>query len=273
MLSVLMLSFSSLFISFNVEPKEKHNIVWHWEDEFSASEKEKLEKWVINTLNSVESRIGIYPFPIHLYMKKERDANEPVPWAHTWRYPTQQVHFFVDPSFSYDEFMADWTAPHELSHLAIPYIGEKDAWFAEGFASFMQYQVMEEMKIYTDEEIVIRYEGKINKALPYYDNKKSMAEIARELREAKKYPAMYWGGACFFLAWNDQLIHTSGKSLTELFPEYLTCCRLRDRGVKDVVSSLDKVSGLEIGQNILDMYYNQTSKECSIYLDELLLKD
>ena len=64
--------------------------------------------------------------------------------------------------------MNDWTAPHEMSHLAIPYIGEKEVWFAEGFASFMQYQVMMEMGVMTKVLADRAYHSKFSGVAEYF---------------------------------------------------------------------------------------------------------
>ena len=107
-------------------------IVWHWEDRFSRQEQQKLKKWLFTITYGVEQTLGIYPFEVHYYIHRRNFASEPVPWANTDRNYKQSVHFHVDPSFSFQEFIDDWTAPHEISHLSIPFVGRNQSWFSEG---------------------------------------------------------------------------------------------------------------------------------------------
>lgn len=234
-------------------------IVWHWENEFSESDQNKLQKWIHLTLEGVQKRIGVYPFKVHVYFHLRENATEPCPWANTWRYPTQDVHFHVDPTYSLEAFLEDWTAPHELSHLAIPYIGEKEAWFAEGFASFMQYQVMEQMGIMTQNELDSAYRYKVELVKDDYTLEKSIGAQAAAHRENNNYKSMYWGGATFFLNWNE-FLKKEGKTLCEIFPAYLECCRLSKRGIDNVVEALDGVSSYNFGSNLMRAYRDKPSR-------------
>lgn len=112
------------------------SIVWHWEDSFSPGEKKNVENWLLNVTGAVETTLGVYPFDLHFYLHRQNGSSEPVPWAHTRRDNNQGVKFYIDPSFAPGSFTEDWTAPHEISHLSIPYLGRQHAWFAEGYASY-----------------------------------------------------------------------------------------------------------------------------------------
>ena len=122
-------------------------LVWYWEDTFAKEEKTMVELWVNKVHDATTKLLGPYPFDIHYHIYERANSREPVPWANTWRYPEQSIHFYIDPEYKYESFIEDWTAPHEISHLSLPYIGERNSWFAEGYASFMQYQVMKTMGI------------------------------------------------------------------------------------------------------------------------------
>lgn len=243
---------SSLILS-SLAALAESKLVYNWKADFSIEEKQKIEKWIGITFNAIENRIGEYPFEVHLFIYRKEGKGEPCPWANTWRYPNQQVHFHVDPSFSLEEFIADWTAPHEFSHLAIPYIGEEETWFSEGFASFMQYEVMNEMKLMTKIECDSAYQSKLSNILDDFSMEKPFAEQAMENRANHNYKAMYWGGASLFIQWNELLLK-EGVSLSSLFPDYLSCCRKKSSGVDGVVSHLDEVSGFTFGTNLLKKY-------------------
>ena len=48
--------------------KESDAIVFHYEDRFSDSEKQKLEEWLNTTVSATQKLLGKYPFELHLYL-------------------------------------------------------------------------------------------------------------------------------------------------------------------------------------------------------------
>tara|TARA_B100000508_G_C11459924_1_gene278703 strand:+ start:312 stop:1151 length:840 start_codon:yes stop_codon:yes gene_type:complete len=244
-------------VSFQATAQQANNIEWHWQDEFSKDEKDKLKTWITLTHQAVEKRIGVYPFTVHYYFYRKVNASEPVPWAHTKRWEGQQVHFHVDTQYELQEFLNDWTAPHEISHLALPFLGKSYSWFAEGFASYMQYQVMEEMGTCTSKEKEKRFEQKFSANLPKYKNNNSVVEQAKKLRKQYDFPGMYWGGASLFYAWNRQLIREKDKNLCSLFSSYLQCCRMKNINASEIVLSLDSIADVKFGKTLLDNYESE----------------
>ena len=247
----------SLFVYFQTVAQSE--LRYTWEDEFTEVEKQKVRAWLSTTYKAVQSKIGEYPFDVYVHIHRREGKEEPCPWANTWRYPKQQIFFHIDPNYSLEEFLADWTAPHEMSHLAIPYIGEKEAWFSEGFASFLQYQVMLEMGEMTKMSIDSAYNSKVSGVLEYYRSTESVGDIAIQKRKESNYKAMYWGGANLFYQWNQQLIEKENREFSSLFQEYLKCCRKTSRGVDGVVKAIDEVYGGTIGQDLLFKFRNGES--------------
>ncbi len=236
-------------------------ILFHYEDEFTPGEKEKLEKWLIETVKGTERTLGKYPFDLHLYLHRSSNSSEPVPWANTDRSSIQEVHFHVDTRFTLEDFIKDWTAPHEISHLAIPFVGKSNSWFAEGFATYMQNEILLEMKQCTQEDINNKYEQKLNSARPYYQEEEPFAIVAMELRKSHHYPQMYWGGAYFFFQLNEILESNDGRSLGEIMKIYQTCCRLNDKNINDILSSIDdQVEGTP-AQDLMKRYRTVPARE------------
>jgi len=247
--------FSSL-LSLSAMDEPLTSIEWHWEDEFSAAEKEKVEEWLYRVSAATESTIGAYPFTMHFYIHRRNGASEPVPWASTRRYPIQGVDFHIDPSYSLESFLDDWTAPHEISHLSIPYLGRAEAWFAEGFASYMQYQIMQRLGIYSRQEVGDRYWNKIESVRPYFERDLDFVSVSRELQRKNNYPAMYWGGASYFMHMNQQLMAEHKLEFTSLLKEYLLCCRLKDDSLEELIDSWDSLLGEPLFRSMLHSYRN-----------------
>lgn len=233
------------------------DIHWRWQDRFSQAEQQKLMSWVRTTVAGVESLVGPYPFDIYITFHRQRWGNEPVPWANTERSGIQGVHFHVNPAYSLDRFLQDWTAPHELSHLLIPYLGSRHAWFAEGFASYMQYQVMREMGVIGEAEMMNKYRHQVRKAAAQYRYRKlPFANAAPQLRAEGKYPVMYWGGAVFFLQTDHQLRISGDSRMIPVLQEFLSCCRLRRYSLQTLVREFDRLSNSRMFSDQLQVFSN-----------------
>jgi hypothetical protein len=228
-------------------------IVWHWQDRFDAGERQKLTEWIRLTVSGVEKSVTTYPFDVHIFFHRRQRAGEPVPWAHTERSGIQGVRFHVDPDYPLDDLLADWTAAHELSHLTIPSLNRKYAWFAEGFASYMQYQVMHVMNILSKTEMERKYQAHITRADKRYRfHKLPFIDAAGKLRNRREYATMYWGGAVYFLQ-IDQALKTKGGSLAETIKIYMQCCRNRKTNFQQLINELDRLSSGNIFSNQLQL--------------------
>ena len=213
-----------------------------WEDRFSAAERAKLTDWVRETHDAVERLVGPFPMGVRAHLHRRDGAREPVPWANTQRYGGQGVHLHVDPSYPLAAFRGDWTAPHELSHLVLPYLGRRNAWFSEGFASYLQYPVMQAMGVLSREQAEQRYRRNLVRAARRYDYPhQPFVEAAPKLRADRQYPVMYWGGAAYFMQ-VDEALETSGSSLLEVLREYVACCRRNRAGLPALLSELDRLA-------------------------------
>ena len=241
------------------EPRS--SIEWHWEDEFSTVEQDKVVDWLNSVTGAVESTLGPYPFTVHFYIHRRKGSSEPVPWASTRRHYVQGVDFHIDPSFSLQAFLDDWTAPHEISHLSIPYLGQEQSWFAEGFASFMQYQIMQELGVCSQEEVGEIYAEKIEGVKPYYDRDQDFVTVARELKSRNRYSVMYWGSASFFMQIDKRLQVEHGRKLTVFIKEYLRCCRLKDESLDELIESWDRLLGEPLFSELLHSYQSQPASE------------
>ena len=232
-----------------------------WEDSFDENEKIKLTNWIEEVSSAVSETLGKYPFEIKLYIHRSENAGEPVPWAHTIRSKEQGVHFHVNPDFSLDEFKNDWTAQHEISHLSIPFVGKSNMWFSEGYASYMQYQVMWHQGVLTTAETNEKYKAKLKVNMPKYDSDDNFLEVSARLKKNYDYPAVYWGGACFFIQANTKLMKQKNISLNGVIRKYQQNGRNTDDNIEDVIVSLDRISDSKIFSELMETFINGSARE------------
>ena len=240
--------------AFKSPSSNDENFTIYWKDKFNKKEKEKVKLWLDAVSSACSEVLGEYPFKININIFRVDNAKEPVPWAQTVRSGEQGVNFHIDPDFTLEEFLKDWTAAHEISHLSIPFLGPENMWFAEGYATYMQGQILIEMEEFSLEQIEEKYLRKLSKALPYYQSNSSFTQVADSLKSQHRYPDLYWGSATFFVQLNNYLMEKKGISLTEIISDYQSCCRLDDENISDLIISFDKLIGDSYASELLNSY-------------------
>jgi hypothetical protein len=227
------------------------NLEFHYEGQFTESEQEKLEAWITEAETGLESLVGVYPFDVKIRFSRVW-SDTPVPFASTTRGRSQGIHFRVDPRYSLEDFRQDWTAAHELSHLLLPFVGQEQAWFAEGFASYMQFQVMHAAGILSADDASNQYLARLKKAERDYDYpEERFVDTVPTLRAERNFPVMYWGGSVFFVRLNHSLSAEHGITLIELLSRYLSCCRRKSSTVDELMGRLDRLAGSKQGMDEL----------------------
>ncbi|CAN0605658.1 unnamed protein product, partial [Ectocarpus sp. 12 AP-2014] len=177
--------------------------------------------WLSQTHEAIGRFAGPLPFDVHVHLEHHSRGGEPVPWANTWRAGEQSIFFYVDTSYSLDEFLADWTAPHEFSHLYLPYLGRENSWVAEGFASYLQHTIMVEMGVIDEPEARKRRDRKMRAAMEVLDTQElPLPDSMASLRSQRRYSVFYWGGAVY---WErvDARLQSEGSSLQTVLSGYL----------------------------------------------------
>lgn len=239
--------------------QEDYELFWNFEDEFSETQEDTLKLWIEEVKRATESTLGAYPFDMHIYFYRASRGKRAVGFGHTSRKnDVNEIHFYINPDATYAELLEDWTAPHEMSHLAIPFLGKKYKWFAEGFATYLSRRIMIDMGYFTEATFDSMYVNKIGEAGSSYSNPvKPFSEVSQELFDKYKYGAVYWGSAGFFYTADKQLQEKHDIRFTDLLKEYLQCCRMKNKRLAHVIRSFDRLIDDTIFTDLLYRYENE----------------
>lgn len=243
-----------------VEDQNDYRIIWHWVDDFSDDEKKKLKKWIRKVYISAQEILGEYPFNMHIYFHRN-NRETAVTFGHTKRGPRQSAHFYVNPDYELEEFLGDWIAPHELSHLSMPFVGPNRKWYAEGYATYLSRKVMTQMGYYNAAEFDSLYYSKIRGTLPYYNSRNTFPEVSDSLLDVHEYGLMYWGSTSFFMTSDSLLREKHNMKLTEVIFNYQPCCRLKDENLSDIMASYDQLINDTLFTHLLWRYENLPSSK------------
>ena len=149
---------------------------------------------------------------------------EAVPFARVMRDGGFTVQFFVNQQAPLAEYLADWTATHEFSHLLLPYVQRSDAWVSEGFASYYQNVLMARAGVLDE-----RARGRSCSTASIVDvasatTTRSIESIRR--RGPNMLMRMYWSGAAVALMADVELRGVPATAIASMrcSPSSHDCC-------------------------------------------------
>lgn len=238
-------------------------LIFHYEDKFLDQEKTVLEKWVNEVYDATTTTLGEYPFDVNVFFIPSNSKNDAVSFGTSVRKKgVSSIKLYVNPSAKYEDLMADWIAPHELSHLSIPSLGKSAKWFSEGYATFMSRQIMMEMGYYDQNSFDSLYNHRIAAIKSSFDfDSISFVERADQLIANHKYHEFYWGGASYFLTIDKRLRNERNMSLVDVIKEYQVCCRLKDKNLESIISSFDNIINDTWFNDLMTIYRNNPAKD------------
>jgi hypothetical protein len=243
------------------EQKQEFGLKWVYVDSFNLEEKKKLEIWITEIYDVTSKTIGPYPFDVSIHFFRSEKGN-PVSFGLAKALEAgRQAHFYVNPTASLGDLLADWIAPHELSHLSIPFLEKKDKWFTEGFATFLSRQLLMEMGYYTPASFDSLYTSRIHEDSKHYTSTTlKFPEVSDSLFANHIYGPVYWCGASYFYSLDKRMRAEKNKRFVDLIKEYQLCCRETKESLNEMVVSLDKILNETWCQDLLKFYQDSAAK-------------
>lgn len=98
---------------------------------------ESLLAWIRRSMNIVSAYYGRFPSRA-LRIKLVADDGSGVHTGTTWGKEGGFIRLKVGRDITDNEMLNDWVLVHEMTHLALPDVGEEHAWLSEGLAVYIE---------------------------------------------------------------------------------------------------------------------------------------
>jgi hypothetical protein len=193
----------------------------------AAMNNDAIMDWVQATATDVSLAYGYFPNPspqVVVIPVSGRRSSSPVPFGRVIRDGGETVELFINPSMPQEEFLRDWTATHEFSHLMVPYLRKEYHWISEGFAQYYQNVLLTRAGAYEEQEAWQKiYAGleRGRKSRPELSPNEAASDGVRAARMK-----VYWSGAALALMADVRLRELSGgeETLDAVLQRFQSCC-------------------------------------------------
>jgi M61 glycyl aminopeptidase len=214
-----LLSTTLLAATLNIEVRQPID------DEMAA----EIIEWIEATASDVTLVYGRFPNPrakIIVIPTTENSwgSDSAVIFGRVTRRRGETVELFVNPDRPIEEYYADWTATHELSHLMLPLLKKRYRWISEGFASYYQNVLMARAGHYTQEYAWQRLSDGFERGHQSRPDLSLNEAATSGIRYARM--KVYWSGAAIALLADIELRQRSGgtESLDTVLGQLQKCC-------------------------------------------------
>jgi hypothetical protein len=228
-----------------------------------AVEPDFVRQWLTRAAFAVTTLYGEFPVAqAQLVVVPGARGNEPVPWAYVLRGGAPSAHFFINQRRSLDEFMTDWTAVHELSHMLLPYIRPEDAWLSEGTASYYQNVLRARGGMISEGEAWQRLHSGFRRGMKSMPGL-TLADATERMFRDGAFMRVYWEGAAMMLLADQRLRQRTGgeQSLDSALARLRECCLAPDAAwqARGLFDKLDELTGTTVFSELYEAHVKSTA--------------
>jgi hypothetical protein len=153
---------------------------------------EQLMAWIKRSLGIVSAYYGRFPTN-SLRIQVVGEDGDGVRSGKTWGYGGGFIRVQVGRDVTQAQLMDDWVLVHEMTHLALPDVGDDQNWFSEGLAVYVEGIAREQAGNRTQQDVFSEQMRQMPRGMPQPGD--------RGLDHTHTWGRTYWGGAMFcFLA-------------------------------------------------------------------------
>jgi hypothetical protein len=153
---------------------------------------EPLMTWIRRSLGIVAAYYGQFPTN-SLRIKVVAQDGDGVRSGKTWGYGGGFIRVQVGRDVTEAQLLDDWVLVHEMTHLALPDVGDDQNWFSEGLAVYVEGIAREQAGNRTQQDVFSEQMRQMPRGMPQAGD--------QGLDHTHTWGRTYWGGAMFcFLA-------------------------------------------------------------------------
>jgi len=163
-----------------------------------------LLEWIRRSLGIVSAYYGGYPTSsLRIQVVPENGGG--VQGGKTWGYGGGLIRVQVGREVSEAQLLDDWVLVHEMTHVALPDVGEDQSWFSEGLAVYVEGVSRAQAGNRTQQDVFAEQIRQMPRGLPQAGD--------RGLDHTHTWGRTYWGGAMFCLLADVEIHRQTGNRL------------------------------------------------------------
>jgi hypothetical protein len=204
-----------------------------------------LRDWIERSARIVAEYYGQFPAPL-LMLRVEAAPGHGVHGGRTTNDTGLVIQVTVGRDTAADELSADWVLVHEMVHLALPEVGRRHNWLAEGLATYVEGVARAQFGNRDIGDVWAEYRHSMPLGLPRAGE--------GGMDETPTWGRTYWGGALFCLK-ADIAIHEHTGNRAGLQTALRAILRetggyRAERGIDEVLRVGDAATGTRVLQDL-----------------------
>lgn len=214
-----------------------------------------VRQWLMRSAEAVSTLYGRFPLDdVQMIVVPGARGDEPVPSAFVLRGGQPAVYFFINQRKPLADYLADWTAVHEMAHLLLPHVRPEDAWLSEGVASYYQNVLRARAGMISVQEAWQRMHGSFRRAMRSMPGT-TLADATERMYRDGAYMRVYWHGAALMLMADQRLrARTQGAQSLDRVLHRLHACCLDGTQVWQASALFDKLDELSATTVFSELY-------------------
>ena len=173
-----------------------------------------IERWITTAARAVSLPFGRFPAArLPVIVMPSPGRGDAVPFGSTYYGGGPHTLLYLSNTARDDDLPGEWVAVHEMLHTTMPSVSREDAWFSEGFVTYVQEVTRTRAGVQSVLEGWQQLEEGFDRGRSV-GGKATLAEESRDMGRTHAYWRVYWAGAAIAFELDVALRRESGGKLS-----------------------------------------------------------